>query len=127
VQTIYGQFKRRSKKCPKCNQIYWTYEEKETDVNIAIYLFKLSIKNEFDTAFIISGDSDLIPSIKVVKEFFPEKYIGVIVPPGRKALDLENNCDFNMKLKEKHLKSCVFPGEITLPDNSIISRPSAWV
>jgi len=126
VKTIYGQFKRREKICPKCRKKYWTYEEKKTDVNIAIQLFKLSIENKFDKAFIISGDSDLIPSIRAVKESFPGKKIGAIVPIGRSALDLKNNCDFHMKIKEKHLKTCVFPERIRLADSTVITCPETW-
>lgn len=126
VKTIYGQFKRRKKVCPICRNRYLTYEEKQTDVNIAICLFKFSIENKFDKAFIISGDSDLIPSIKAVKESFPGKKIGVIVPIGRSAIDLKNNCDFHMKIKEKHLNSCIFPERIKLEDDSVITCPSTW-
>jgi uncharacterized LabA/DUF88 family protein len=126
VRPIYGQFKRREKKCPKCKRKYWTHEEKQTDVNIAINLFKLSIEDKYDKAFIISGDSDLIPSIKAVRESFPTKQIGVIVPIGRSAIDLKNNCNFHMKLKEKHLKSCIFPESIRLEDNTVITCPSTW-
>ena len=54
---------------------------------------------KFDKAFIISGDSDLIPSIRAVKESFPGKEIGVIVPIGRSAIDLKNNCeDSNIRI-----------------------------
>jgi len=126
VKTVYGQFKRRSKKCRICQQIYDTYEEKQTDVNIAIYLFKLAIKNRYDKAFIVSGDSDLIPSILAIKESFPDKEIGVIIPIKKRAFELKSVCDFHIKMKEKHLKEHQFPDEIILPDNSSISRPQNW-
>ncbi len=126
VKTVYGQFKRRSKVCPVCGRKYWTHEEKKTDVNIAIHLFKLSIENKYDKAFIISGDSDLVPSIRAVKESFPKKEIGVIVPIGRSALDLKSNCDFYMKIKKGHLNSCLFPDKIERRDDSVIIRPSTW-
>jgi hypothetical protein len=73
VKIIYGEFKKRDKFCRICKKTYQTFEEKQTDVNIAIQLFKLSIQEKYDKALIISGDSDLIPSIEAVKSTFPNK------------------------------------------------------
>ena len=58
VNIVYGEFKRKDKYCNLCKRTYHTYEEKQTDVNIAIQLFKLSIEDKYDKAIIISGDSD---------------------------------------------------------------------
>jgi uncharacterized LabA/DUF88 family protein len=123
VKTVYGKFKKKSKKCRICRQVYETYEEKQTDVNIAIYLFKLAIEDKYDKAYIVSGDSDLIPSILAIKESFPNKEIGVIIPIRGKAAELKSVCDFYIQMKEKHLKMNQFPDEIILPDKSCISRP----
>lgn len=105
---------------------YTTFEEKRTDVNIAIYLFKLAIQDKFDKAYIISGDSDLIPSIEEVKILFPHKQIGVIIPIGRRAELLKLKCDFHMKIKEKHLKSSILPDIIPLKDNKQLVCPESW-
>ena len=126
VKIIYGEFKRRDKKCPLCHRTFTTFEEKQTDVNIAINLFKLAIKDKYDKAYIISGDSDLIPSINAVKMTFPHKKIGVIIPIGRRAELLKHTCDFHMKMKEKHLSSSMLPNEIKLKNNQILLRPSSW-
>ena len=64
IRIIYGEFKKRDKHCRICEKTYQTFEEKQTDVNIAIQLFKLAIQDKYDKALIISGDSDLIPSIE---------------------------------------------------------------
>jgi len=39
VQPVFGEFKRKDKRCLNCRTFYQTYEEKQTDVNIAIKLF----------------------------------------------------------------------------------------
>lgn len=46
-----------------------------------------------DKAVIISGDSDLVPAIEMVKEHYPKKIIEVLVPPGRKAKKIERASD----------------------------------
>jgi uncharacterized LabA/DUF88 family protein len=127
VKTVYGEFKKKTKRCRICHQVYETYEEKQTDVNIAIYLFRMAIEDKYDKAFIISGDSDLIPSILAIKESFPHKEIGVIIPIRGKAFELKNVCDFHIQMKEKHLKMNQFPDEIRLPDNTFLTRPPSWV
>lgn len=126
VKTVYGKFKKKSKRCRICHQVYETYEEKQTDVNIAIYLFKLAIEDKYDKAYIVSGDSDLIPSISAIKESFPNKEIGVIIPIRGKASELKSVCDFHVQMKEKHLRMNQFPDEIILPDKSRITRPQNW-
>jgi len=109
-----------------CKKTYTTFEEKRTDVNIAIYLFKLAIQDKFDKAYIISGDSDLIPPIEAVKTLFSHKQIGVIIPIGRRAELLKLKCDFHMKIKEKHLKSSILPDIIPLKDNKKLVCPKSW-
>ena len=42
VEFIRGNFREVDKLCLKCNKYYKTHEEKQTDVNIAIYLFELA-------------------------------------------------------------------------------------
>ncbi|HON80171.1 MAG TPA: NYN domain-containing protein [Spirochaetota bacterium] len=126
VQTIYGKFKMKDRECRLCHGVYKIPEEKQTDVNIAITLLSLAFRNEFDNAYIISGDSDLIPSIRAVKNIFPSKKIGVAVPIHRTAIELQNIADFHMRIKEKHLKSSLLPDEIDINGRKII-RPSHWI
>lgn len=128
VKIIFGKFKNRDHKCRICKKTYSTFEEKETDVNIAVKLFQGAINNDFDTAIIVSGDTDLIPAIEGLKATFPAKQIGVVIPIGRRSEDLKNVCDFHMKMKEKHLKTSQFSDEILLnaQKNILLKRPSPW-
>ena len=126
VKIIFGKFKRKDKFCTICKRTFSTFEEKQTDVNIAISLFKNAMEDKFDTAVIISGDSDLIPSIEAIKSSFPAKRVGIIIPIGRKSESLKNVCDFHMKMKEKHLNSSLFPNKIDLGSGVQLTCPSSW-
>ena len=126
INVIYGEFRKKDKFCPLCKRTYKTFEEKQTDVNIAIQLFELAIKDEYDTAIIISGDSDLIPSIQAVKTTFPNKNIGIVIPIGRRAELLKQICDFHIKMKEKHLRSSLFEKEIDIGNNKKLICPPDW-
>ncbi|MGH9837859.1 MAG: NYN domain-containing protein [Blastocatellia bacterium] len=83
VQVVYGEFKRKQKRCNLCHKLFWTVEEKQTDVNMALKLFQLAVQDVYDKAIIISGDTDLLPAVKAVQATFPTKSIGVVLPIGR--------------------------------------------
>ncbi|MDD5589379.1 MAG: NYN domain-containing protein [Candidatus Nanoarchaeia archaeon] len=126
VQIIYGEFKRKDKYCTLCKRYFISREEKMTDVNIAIYLFDMAYHDTYDKAIIVSADSDLIPTIKAVHKNFPTKEIGILLPICRRSESLKNEADFHMKIKEKHLKSSLFPEEIHIENNQILKCPDSW-
>jgi uncharacterized LabA/DUF88 family protein len=126
VQTVYGEFKRKTKFCTLCKKYFPTFEEKQTDVNIAIYLLRLAMQERYEKAIIISGDSDLIPAIKSVQKTFPTKKIGIVLPIGRASESLKNIADFHMKMKEKHLTTSLLNEEILLTNNQKIICPHEW-
>jgi len=126
VDVILGAFRYVDKKCGKCKKTYKTFEEKRTDVNIAIKLFETAINDLWDTALIVSGDSDLIPAIEAVKRSFPSKRIGIVIPIGRKAEELKQVADFHKKVKLKHLETCQFDDEIDVGGGVKLKRPASW-
>jgi uncharacterized LabA/DUF88 family protein len=126
IKVIYGEFKRKTRVCGLCHKEYRTFEEKQTDVNIAIHLFRYALEGRYDSAIIISGDSDLIPSISAVKTIFPNKSIGIIIPIDRASESLKKTADFHMKMKEYHLSSCLFPNPLSIGQNQSIYRPDSW-
>ena len=126
VETILGQFKEKNTLCKLCARWFIKHVEKQTDVNIATYLFKFAIQNVYDKAYIVSGDSDLVPAIKIVKELFPDKEIGIVLPMDRHAKELKNICDFKIKVRPRALNLCIFPENITLNDGRTISCPPTW-
>ncbi|MBI4835302.1 MAG: NYN domain-containing protein [Planctomycetes bacterium] len=126
VKPILGVFRYIDLTCPVCHKSYNTFREKRTDVNIAINLFQTAIDDTWDTALIISGDSDLIPAIASIKKKFPAKRIGVVIPIGRRAEELKQVADFHMKIKTKHLATCQFDDVIKVDNSLTLNRPSSW-
>jgi uncharacterized LabA/DUF88 family protein len=126
VSVVYGEFKRKDKRCRLCHGHYTTFEEKQTDVNIALNLFQLAVKDEYDRAIILSGDTDLIPAMKAVRSTFPQKQIGVIIPIGKSSNDMLKQADFRFKMREHHLSSSRFPDRIPLADGSTLDCPLGW-
>ena len=127
VEPIFGAFRAVDRACRVCHKQYRTFEEKQTDVNIAIKILETAVKGEWDIAYVVSGDSDLIPSLKVVKRLFPMKQLCVIIPVRRNAEELKMAADFHMKMKEKHLSSSQFPDILEIAQDLKLHRPPNWI
>lgn len=127
VETVLGKFMRRTRKCKaSCRKIYPDYEEKRTDVNLALYLFKMALDKEYDVALLFSADSDLAPAVSLVQERFPEKAILIIPPIGSRSFELEGVSKHRFKeMKEKHLKHSQFPDKLKV-EGQILERPESW-
>lgn len=123
---IYGKFKGVHRHCNICQKEYPTHEEKRTDVNIAMALFEYAMKDMYDKAIIISGDSDLIPPIEKIQENFTTKQVGVIAPVGRKTKELKEVADFFIKMESKQLHASVFDKKIAAGSETLIA-PVGWV
>lgn len=52
-----GRFQERSRRCRRCGSAWTVFEEKETDVNIAVALLADAVRDRFDTALVVSADS----------------------------------------------------------------------
>lgn len=126
IKVILGEFRCVDRTCRICHKPYKTFEEKRTDVNIAITLFQTAIKDTWDKAIIVSGDSDLIPAIEAVKKTFPAKEINIVIPIGRRAEELKQVVDAHMKLKKKHLETCQFDDIVTIDSTHQLKRPNSW-
>lgn len=123
---IMGKFKEITRKCNLCQQFYITHEEKRSDVNIALFLYNSAVRNKFDKAVIVSGDSDMIPAIEMIKKDYPEKKIGVMVPFGLMAWEIRNAADFQLKMKLKHLENSHLPEKIKTA-NGTVEAPKNWL
>lgn len=126
VQIIYGEFKRKKKHCQLCKKDFWSFEEKQTDVNIALFLLVRAIQERFDKAIIFSGDTDLLPAVKMVRHVFLGKQIGLVIPIGRASEDFKQKVDFHYKMREHHLAKSLFSDPLILKDGSSLAKPPNW-
>lgn len=125
VVPILGEFKRKDKYCDNCKKSFPGFEEKQTDVNIAIELFRQAVNDSYDTATILSADSDLIPAIRAVRTTFPNKTLKLVLPPNRKSESLKLEVHHFMRMKEKHLISSQLPNPI-VADRVTLYKPKDW-
>lgn len=108
VKIKLGKFKEKDKSCPVCNAKYKSHEEKRTDVNIALQIVCDAFDDKYDTAILVSGDTDMIPAVEMLKSMGLNKKIGVLFPPGRGTNELRNAVDFSKNIKPADLRKCLF-------------------
>lgn len=58
----------------------WRLEEKQTDVNIALQLYRDAVLKNCEHAVLVSSDSDLVPALDFLKQDFPDYSVGLILP-----------------------------------------------
>jgi uncharacterized LabA/DUF88 family protein len=123
---IYGQFFAEQVNCRFCKTSSWEIKEKMTDVNIATNMIKDAFTDRFDVAYLISADSDLLPALELIKEFFPKKRIFVVFPPKRKSVELRIIAHSSFTLSHNKLRECQLPNEVVTKNGVIIKKPSEW-
>jgi len=123
AEVILGEFHRKNILCTKCHRVFSRYEEKQTDVNIAVQLLKHAHADTCDTFLLISGDSDLVPAVTLIKELYPNKKIIVGIPPGRRAKQLQQVAHGHRKMRSYHITNNPLPPNITLPSGHRIISP----
>ncbi|WP_288644226.1 NYN domain-containing protein [uncultured Helicobacter sp.] len=116
VEVIMGHFKLKRVFCHNCKQEIKKHEEKQTDVNIATHIVNDMYQHKPDIIQLISGDTDLIPPLKIAQEKGIK--IHIVIPYARKA----NEYDFvdkKSKIKIKHLQESVLPQAYTTSSNKV--------
>lgn len=126
VKVIMGNFKEKERFCNNCHQFVMGHEEKQTDVNIALYLLNEAYNDTYDIAMIMTNDTDLIPAIKMLKRFFPKKRVGILFPIERWSDELKQNCHFFRHTRKSDYSKSQFPNTLTLSSGRVINKPAHW-
>ena len=126
VNIYYGKYQHNIIQCYRCGHSYSSPNEKMTDVNIAVRMLIDAFQNRYDTAVLVSGDSDLIPPIIEIKRNFENKKIIIAFPPKRHNISLANIANGSFIIGRKKLKDSQLPDKITKADGYILNRPNEW-
>jgi len=98
-------------------------EEKGSDVNLALNLLNDAWLDLYDCAVVVSNDSDLAESLRLVKTQH-KKMIGLITPSNtHPSKELMQYADFNKRVRKGILAASQLPDPI--PDSKL-RKPSSW-
>ena len=126
AQCQFGHYLEKSRECRRCHSTWMDYEEKMTDVNIAIQLLADAFEDAFDVALVISGDSDLTTPVRRIRQRFPGKRVIVAFPPRRHSSELKRWASGFVSIGEDKLRASQLPETLTKLDGFVLSRPMTW-
>ena len=132
-----GKFQFNTSYCGSCGTLLGCLEcgtfnkvpvEKQSDVSLGSQLGLDAGRDRFDTALIVSADSDFVGAIRLTREAYPEKRIIVALPPGRyeRARDLVEAATGSYMIWPSSLKRAQLPDTVQIADGQSVHRPSAW-
>lgn len=132
-----GEFQFNSKFCGVCQKPLGCTEcgssnkvpvEKQSDVSLGTQLGLDAGRDRFDTALIVSTDSDFVGAITLVREAYPEKRIIVALPPGRyeQAQGLSDAATGSYEIWPDSLKRSQLPDTVQIANGELVHRPLAW-
>lgn len=132
LEIIYGHFLSHHVRMPLANpglghpktvEVIKT-EEKGSDVNLAVHLLHDAYQDRYESAVIVSGDSDLLAAVQIVKNELG-KPVGVLNPQKRPSRMLEQYATFYKHIRPGVLAASQFP--VTLTDeHGTFSKPAGW-
>ena len=99
-------------------------EEKGSDVNLASYLLLDGFENDYETAVVVSNDSDLELPIRMARTRLG-KQVGVFDPSRRRSFELHNAASWYRPLRQGPLSASLFPAALS-DDQGPISKPNTW-
>ncbi len=122
----YGKYQHNPHTCPNCGFVETIPSEKMTDVNIAVELLADAYQDKFDTALLISADSDLTAPIEKVRELFPKKKVVTAFPPERSSKELKRVSSAYFTIGRSVLANSLFNDQVTSKTGYTLDRPSTW-
>jgi 6-hydroxy-3-succinoylpyridine 3-monooxygenase len=136
VRIIEGKFKPKTTVCQvvPCtfigNKKFSTFQEKTTDVNLALHMLDDAYQDCCDCFVLVSGDSDLVPALKMIKYRFSKKLLVVYVPSQNPhmgtSIELRSAADLERRLPVELLKHAQFPARIPDGSGGFIEKPHSW-
>jgi len=136
IKVLLGKFKMKQVTCtfPDCtvigDRVFSVPEEKRTDVNIAVHMVDDAYRNECDQFVLVSGDSDLVPPIRLIRTAFPEKRVVVYVPANDcargYAVELRTSAHKHATLPAQLLPFSQLPRSLPNGSGGTISKPLDW-
>jgi uncharacterized LabA/DUF88 family protein len=114
----------------------WKIEEKKTDVNLALGMYRDAVKGLADRVILVSNDSDTEPVLEALRQDFPHIMIGVVMPrrpvltaglpQRRRSGSLAAQADWTIdSILDEHLQGALLP-DLVPTNKKPIRKPSHW-
>ncbi len=112
----------------------WRIEEKQTDVNLALQVYRDAVTGACDQQVICTNDSDMEPALTLVKQDCPAMKIGLVIPLREKSEEQDAVPNKRLTTKVDWVRKHILDSELA---NSMLpqhvntrkrpaSRPGHW-
>jgi uncharacterized LabA/DUF88 family protein len=108
---------------PRFAQVVKT-EEKGSDVNLATHLVSDAYENAFDTAVLITNDSDLCEPVNIVRARLGKK-VGILNPHQHPSFTLKRAATFFKQIRSGVLGASQLPVQLT-DAKGAFAKPAGW-
>jgi uncharacterized LabA/DUF88 family protein len=127
IEVMMGRYQSKQQHCNACGSTWTTYEEKETDVNIAVSIVADAASHAADSFVIISADSDLAPAIRTARRINPLAFFMAAFPPNRYSNELKTLMPSSLQIGRSKISQSALPASVpgSAPGVSF-DRPSKW-
>jgi hypothetical protein len=112
--------------CRNCCYTQQIPSEKMTDVNIAVELMTDAFQDRFDTAILISADSDLVGPIVALHRLFPAKRVIAAFPPERFSANLRKVASAHLRIGRAVIAHSQLPETVSSASGFVLQRPTTW-
>lgn len=125
LATVPGRYQRKRFKCRECGTVHKLYEEKETDVNIAVTLVKDAALHNMTSAILVSADSDLAPAVAAAQEINSSLFVASAFPPKRRSKQLKSLMPASFDIRDSVIRATQMPDRFEV-GTSRYARPEKW-
>lgn len=107
-------------------------EEKQTDVNIAIHMYRDAARGDCEQIVLCSNDADIEPALSLIRADFPSLQIGLVLPrmdarESRKSARLARHVHWTRDyIRSEELEASQFPNTLLDKRKRSIRRPTEW-
>lgn len=127
VEIVLGRYQTKTVACRQCGDVWTTYEEKETDVNIAVSLVADAAAAASDIALIISADSDLCPAIRTARSLNLGRRMIAVFPPQRSSFEIRSLIPGAFTVAAADLRNSLLPDMVgDAATGAVYKRPGTW-
>lgn len=106
-------------------QTFWHFEEKQSDVNLSVYMVRDAALNRYDEFVVITNDSDLAGAISMVTTEFG-KPVHVLSPDVTENGALTKVATTSTVIDTAVLATCLLPNPVVLSNGVRVDKPVEW-
>jgi hypothetical protein len=127
VEVVLGRYQTKRQTCRQCGNFWISYEEKETDVNVAVSLVADAAAWASDIALLVSADSDLCPAIRTARALNPGRGMIAAFPPRRSSFEIRSLIPGAFTIAAADLRNSLLPETVSgTTAGQAHKRPGKW-